>query len=258
MKNELLNIKLSDKGTIKSTELVEIINSFRELEGKKNLFHNDFMKRIRKEIEVLELLSISTEGKISLSEYKDTTGKSNPCFELNRDGMLQMLNSESALVRFKTIEYIGKLEKQVQFLREQNQKLILEAKERTILRLESENQKVSKVLQADRYIKSEMYGEETYITSIVINILKKCAVKKNILKYTGETYFINESPVKNEFIKYKIKDSEFKRYIEYFGGCKTRIKCNARGGNYNIPIECYSIPSFIIDWDMNDSLKRLD
>ena len=35
MKNELLNIKLSDKGTIKSTELVEIINRFRELEGRK-------------------------------------------------------------------------------------------------------------------------------------------------------------------------------------------------------------------------------
>ena len=45
MKNELLNIKLSDKGTIKSTELVEIINSFRELEGKIELQHNDFMKK---------------------------------------------------------------------------------------------------------------------------------------------------------------------------------------------------------------------
>ena len=47
IKNELLNIKLSDKGTIKSTELVEIINSFRELEGKSELQHYDFMKKIR-------------------------------------------------------------------------------------------------------------------------------------------------------------------------------------------------------------------
>ena len=45
MKNELLNIKLSDKGTIKSTDLVKIINSFRELEGKSELQHNDFMKK---------------------------------------------------------------------------------------------------------------------------------------------------------------------------------------------------------------------
>ena len=46
MKNELLNIKLSDKGTIKSTELVEIINSFRELEGKEKLLHKSFVEKI--------------------------------------------------------------------------------------------------------------------------------------------------------------------------------------------------------------------
>ena len=57
MKNELLNIKLSDKGTIKSTDLVKIINSFRELEGKSELQHNDFMKKIRKEIEGKESMA---------------------------------------------------------------------------------------------------------------------------------------------------------------------------------------------------------
>ena len=257
MKNELLNIKLSDKGTIKSTELVEIINCFRQIEGGKELQHYDFIKKIRKELKILKNLGLNTEGNISVSEYKDSTGRTLPCFELNKNGMLQMLNSESALVRFKTIEYIGNLEKQVQLLKEENQKLELEAKDRTILRLESDNSKITKVLQADNYISSEMYGGPTYITSIVINILKKCAVKNNILKSTGETYFINSEPIKEEFMKYRIKETEFKRYIEYFGGCKTKVKCTVKGGGYNIPLGCYSIPSFIIDWDMKDTIKRL-
>ena len=268
MKNELLNIKLSDKGTIKSTELVEIINSFRELEGKKKLRHDNFKAKIDNEVKTLNSLGLSTDLNFKVSEYKDVTGRKLPCYELNRDGMLQMLNSESALVRFKTIEYTGKLEKQVrllkeekqkqiQLLKEKKQKLELEAKNRTILRLESANSKISKILQADNYISNEMYGEPTYITSIVINIFKKCSTKKNILKYEDDTYFIKSEPVKEEFMKYRIKPAEFKRYVEYFGGCQTRVKCKVKDGEYNIAIGCYAIPGFIIDWDMKDSVERL-
>ena len=67
MKNELLNIKLSDKGTIKSTELVEIINCFRQIEGGKELQHYDFIKKIRKELKILKNLGLNTEGNISVS-----------------------------------------------------------------------------------------------------------------------------------------------------------------------------------------------
>ena len=256
MKNELLNIKLSDKGTIKSTELVEIINSFRGLEGRKKLQHYDFYKKITKEINILKEFKIA-DGNISVSEYKDSTGRKLPCYELNRNGMFMMLNSESTLVRFKTVEYINKLEEQVQLLKEEKQKLELEAKDRTILRLESANNKIHKILQADNYISNEMYGEPTYITSIVINIFKKCSTKKNILKYEDDIYFIKSEPVKEEFMKYRIKPAEFKRYVEYFGGCQTRIKYKVKGGEYNIPIGCYAIPGFIIDWNMKDSVKRL-
>ena len=119
MKNELLNIKLSDKGTIKSTELVEIINSFRELEGKSELQHNDFMKKIRKESETLKSLGLSNEGNFSLIEYTDERNRKKPCYELDKNGMFMILNSESTLVRFKTVEYINKLEEQVQLLKEE-------------------------------------------------------------------------------------------------------------------------------------------
>lgn len=104
---------------ITSIELVDIINEFRILEsestGKKyvELQHKDFMKKIRKELEVLEALNLQDEGKISLVEYEDKKGEKRPCYSLNRDGMLQILNSESILVRFKTIEYVNKLEEQI-------------------------------------------------------------------------------------------------------------------------------------------------
>lgn len=257
MKNELLNIKLSDKGTIKSTELVEIINNFRELEGKTELQHKSFMAKIKKESETLKTLGLGNGQNILLVEYTDKKGEKRPCYELDKNGMFMMLNSESTLVRFKTVEYINKLEEQVKLLKEEKIKSELEAQSRTILRLESDNNKIHKILQADNYISNEMYGEPTYITSIVINILKKCSSKKNILKYEDDIYFIKSEPVKEEFMKYRIKPAEFKRYVEYFGGCQTRVKCKVKDGEYNIAIGCYAIPGFIIDWDMKDSVERL-
>ena len=104
---------------IKSTELVDIINDFRKVESETTnskyveLKHNDFLKKIRTELEILNSLGVKDEGNFSLISYTDSQNRVKPCFELNRDGMLQMLNSESALVRYKTIEYINKLESQI-------------------------------------------------------------------------------------------------------------------------------------------------
>ena len=100
--------------TITSVELVEIINQFRELEkGRAELQHKTFIEKIRNEISVLESLGIRGEQNFKQSSYINSQNKQQPCFELNRDGMLQMLNSEAALVRYKTIEYINKLEEKL-------------------------------------------------------------------------------------------------------------------------------------------------
>ena len=104
---------------IKSTELVEIINEFRKLESETRkskyveLRHNDFMAKIKKELEVLKLLDLEGERNFSHGSYIDKQNQARPCFELNRDGMLQMLNSESTLVRYKTIQYINTLENKI-------------------------------------------------------------------------------------------------------------------------------------------------
>ena len=116
---------------ITRVELVEVINEFRKLEsdttGKKytELLHKDFMKKIRTELETLKTLGLGGERNISPSSYINSQNKEQPCYSLNRDGMLEMLNSESALVRYKTIEYINKLEEENKTLKDEKANLLL-------------------------------------------------------------------------------------------------------------------------------------
>ena len=111
---------ITERGTILSTNLVTIINEFRKVESEANeekrfieLKHRDFMKKIRKENETLKTLGLNNERNFSLVEYIDKKGEKRPCYELNRDGMIIMLNSESAIVRYYTMEYIKKLEEKL-------------------------------------------------------------------------------------------------------------------------------------------------
>ena len=112
---ELIDIKLNKDNTISSMDLVTIINEFRkaECEDYTELQHKDLMKKIRKEVEALKNLGISNERNFSPVEYVDAKGEKRPCFSITRDGMLQILNSESTFVRYKTIEYVNKLENKV-------------------------------------------------------------------------------------------------------------------------------------------------
>lgn len=124
MKNGLMIRKENEELRITSLELVDIINQFRKVESEtigkqyKELKHKDFMKKIRKELEVLKTLGLEDKGNFSPGSYIDKQNQERPCYELNRDGMLQMLNSESTLVRYQTIEYINKLEEENKLLRE--------------------------------------------------------------------------------------------------------------------------------------------
>lgn len=98
---------------ITSVELVELINQFRVEEGNTTeKQHNDLMKSIRKEIETLQSVGIG-QGNFSLTSYIDSQNKSQPCYSMNKYGALQMLNKESTIVRYKTTQYIEKLEEQL-------------------------------------------------------------------------------------------------------------------------------------------------
>lgn len=77
--------------TIKSNELVEIINQFRMMEGKETaLSHKNFIAKIRKELDTLESLGLRGELNFKQTYYLDSQGKKQPCYELTRDGMLQI------------------------------------------------------------------------------------------------------------------------------------------------------------------------
>lgn len=116
-------VEFAEDETITSVDLVRIINVFREQENRKELLHKSFMEKIRKELETLENAGIKGEQNILPSSYINSQNKEQPCFKLTRDGMLQMLNSESALVRYKTIEYINYLEEKNRHLIEDNNEL---------------------------------------------------------------------------------------------------------------------------------------
>lgn len=96
-----------------SLEEVDLINKFRAEEGTKaKLTHANFMKKIKKEIESLENVGISTKLNFQLSSYEEG-GRNYNMYILSRDGVLQMAASESAIVRAKIIQYINALEDRV-------------------------------------------------------------------------------------------------------------------------------------------------
>ncbi len=108
----LNNVKGAEEIEMLSPQVVDMINGFRAEEGnRKVLRHKDFMRSTRKEIEALENAGIEVNGRnISLVEYIDKKGEKRPCYRMNRFWIMQMCNKESALVRFKTQQYIEALE----------------------------------------------------------------------------------------------------------------------------------------------------
>lgn len=97
--------------TITSVELTGLINKFRKEEGNETEKRHDVLLRdIRNEIDVLEKAEIAAHNFVE-SIYLDKQNQERPCYSMNKAGVLQMLNKESAVVRYKTVQYIEKLEK---------------------------------------------------------------------------------------------------------------------------------------------------
>ena len=125
-----------------STEVVELINKFREQESnRKELTHYNFLQSIDKEIQSLQNVGISTELNFQLCYFQsEEGGRKYRAYKMSKKGIMQMLNKESAYVRFKTQEYIEALENKItqqqQLLIIQEQRLQLKEKDEQIQRLE--------------------------------------------------------------------------------------------------------------------------
>ena len=128
----LNNVKGAEEIEMLSPQVVDMINGFRAEEGnRKVLRHKDFLRSTGKEIEALKNAGVEVNGRnISLVEYTDKKGEKRPCYRMNRFWIMQMCNKESALVRYKTQQYIEALEnrlKQQQISADQIKQMIDEA-----------------------------------------------------------------------------------------------------------------------------------
>lgn len=134
MNNELKQLikQDGDKITITSMDLCKLINILRKEEKGEEaieLRHDNLMSSIKSEIELLYNMGISLLN-FKESTYVNPRGKVYPCYVLNDEGMLQILNKESAFVRYKTAELIRELKEEnarlKQQLQNQKQQLTLE------------------------------------------------------------------------------------------------------------------------------------
>ncbi|MDU6984265.1 MAG: ORF6C domain-containing protein [Terrisporobacter othiniensis] len=97
--------------TMTSLEVIELINKFREEEGNETeKRHDDFLRSVRKELETLVNAGIDSDRNFTVATYQDKQGKQRKCYNMTKAGIMQMLNKESALVRYKTQQYIEALE----------------------------------------------------------------------------------------------------------------------------------------------------
>ena len=97
-----------------SKEVVELINQFRQVEGNKiELQHKNFMASIRAELEALANAGVEVELNFQPYSYVAENGKENPCYLMTEEAVMQMLNKESAVVRYKTQQYIKILKEQL-------------------------------------------------------------------------------------------------------------------------------------------------
>ena len=224
MSKELTNlgITLNEDGFITSVDLVEIINYFRAFERESGLTgrlqnplqHKDLLKKIRKELEILENAGLKDESEFTLISYKDSNNREKPCYLLNKDGMLMVLNGESTLVRYKTVEYINKLEKKLKQLQTPSymiddkiaraEKWIIEEKQRQVLcekvkELQPKAVYCDNVLASDELLTSTQIAKEFGMSAYRFNQLMN---ELGVIYRQGKTWVVykkyaNEGLVKN-------------------------------------------------------------
>lgn len=139
------------EATMTSLKVVDLINQFRLEEGNETIKRHDVLLRdIRNELKVLESMKINHHNFVEVT-YIDAKGEKRPCYKMNKAGIMQMLNKESALVRYKTQQYIEALENR---LKQQVKQLSpMELLKLQYKALEEHEQKIEQVKhELDNYI----------------------------------------------------------------------------------------------------------
>lgn len=204
---------LENKEMITSLELVKQINIFREEEynykiqnglelGKvearnghyTELLHQDLLNIIRDEFE-----EEIADRKISVSEYKDSTNRTLPMFELTLEQAKQVLIRESKYVRKAILEYIKKLEQLVMDLKNgitEKDRLLLNMyyakndEERTIAVKKYEEYISRPLLEDNRKQKEIIEHKQEVIEGLTnsITIFEKRQLLNRVVRYKGADY----------------------------------------------------------------------
>ena len=112
--NKLITSNNNEEIRMTSKELCDLINMFRKEEGNETEKRHDVLMRdIRSELEALANAGIDNAHNFVAVEYIDAKGEKRPCYSLTKDAVMQMLNKESAVVRYKTQQYIKQLEERL-------------------------------------------------------------------------------------------------------------------------------------------------
>lgn len=97
-----------------SKELCELINMFRKEEGNETeKRHDNLLRDIDNEVKILQKVEIPTFLNFEEITYADESGRKYRCYSLTKDAVMQMLNKESAVVRYRTQQYIKQLEERL-------------------------------------------------------------------------------------------------------------------------------------------------
>lgn len=211
--NEIQNI--NGEITMTSVEVVDLINKFRVEEGNTTMkVHKTLMRDIRKEIETLENVGISTKYNFVPSSYNDGTRNYN-MFVLKKPAIMQMLNKESAWVRYKTQQYIEALENRIK----EQQKVPTTYKEalQQLLAQVEENEKLQIENQQQTQAIEEMTPKADYFDALVDNNLLtniRDTAKQLHIKQTAFTKWLIENNFCYRDVRGKIKPYADK--MEYF------------------------------------------
>lgn len=267
--NELIVTNLGENNTIKSTELVEIINHFRQEEARitnskyKELLHKNLKAKIEKEVEALNLLGLVGQLNFKPSSYTNSQNKEQPCYSLNRDGMLQMLNSESIYCRAKTIEYINSLEEK---LKKKDSYMIDDPIQRAKRWIEEEQERQQlrenniKLIEENDILTKENEYKEDVIINLTDNIdtAEKRQVLNRVVRYKGANYQERWNELYKQFeMKYHI---DLNRRIERWKketGKKTMNKINYIDKIMNKIPELYEIACKLYESDIKELVNQM-
>ena len=211
-----------------SLEVVELINNFRREEGNEvELLHKNFMSSMRKEVETLGNAGVEVGLNFQPYSYVAENGKTNPCYKMNKSGIMQMLNKESALVRYKTQQYIEALENKIKepqlTVKQQLQLAILNGDE--IERISSLKAYETLVVEeATKPLVEEIERKEDVIVGLVddIDLCTKRQRINQIIRYGAKGRYMDRwSLLYSEFekkyhvdIKRRMKNCEIKPKIK--------------------------------------------